>query len=634
MSLSDSFIWDPLDLPTPSNENHHLVQFYDDESFLVNVLSLFTRKGLQAGDGVIVIATKPRLEVIESSLNSLEPDLKSRAQSRGQLVLLDAEHALSEILLKGTVDPLKFKNSIGDLFQKMKPNYPKVRAYGEMAGLLWSRHQLSATLALENLWNELARVHTFRLLCVYTLSSFKYEAHGQAFDQICSEHTHVVPAEEFITLTDEESKRRMVAKLQQRSKELESERRMEEERIELIRREKEARAEAERANRSKDEFLAIVSHELRTPLQPILSWVELIQTGNLKPLEVKRGLQIIEKSAKIQTQMINDLLDISRVIAGKMKLEIRPLDLGQVVKAALESIKEEAEQAGIKIIFKIEECIFANGDPGRLQQVLWNLLSNAIKFTPRNGQINISLEVSGSNAKIVVKDSGRGIPGDFLPHLFERFRQEDSTMSRHKGGLGLGLAIVNSLVEQHDGTIRAESEGTGKGSTFTIFLPLLSRKSAIEGNLHSEGRTNVKTLPDLDGITILVIDDEADTREVITAALETCRAEVESAGSAAEALQKIERRLPDIILSDLGMPREDGYSFIRKLRKLNPSEGGRTPAIAFTAFANKEEAAEALRAGFQAHVGKPVDMKTLIRLIFDLTASNTRLRDDFKKNAA
>ena len=625
---------DPLDRFTNKKEKHHLVQFYNDESYLLELLCLFVNEGLKSGDGVIVIATKSHLQAIENGLTELGPDFLSTALLQGQLYLIDADQMLIEILNNEKVDEARFMKSIGTLFQKMKHDYSKVRSYGEIVNLLWSRENLDEAIALEKLWNNLAKIHSFRLLCVYILDSFKKETNGIVFDQICLQHSHVIPAEDFILLENEESQRRLVAKLQQKAKELDFMKKIQMERLELVRRERAARAEADRANHAKDEFLAIISHELRSPLQPILSWVHLLQMGHLRPSDVKHGLEVIERSARNQMQIINDLLDVSRVISGKMELKMQRVDLSREIMATLESNKGTAERAGIKMTSEIENDIFIHGDPARLQQVLWNLLSNALKFTPQNGHIHLKLEKVGSHAELIVKDTGKGIPKSFLPHLFERFRQEDSSTTRLKGGLGLGLAIVRSLVERHGGSIRAESEGPGKGATFTISLPSLPKMPIIQKPPQRYTAHSLQSLPELSGVRILVVDDEADTKEAITAVLGTCHANVQSVSSAREALQVIQDQIPDLVLCDLGMPGEDGYSFISKLRNLDPSKGGNVKAIALTAFARESDLNEVFRAGFQAHIAKPVDIMTLTHTIANLLTIDTKPQDILKRKAA
>lgn len=390
--------------------------------------------------------------------------------------------------------------------------------------------------------------------------------------------------------------------------------RAEAEREQLLKREQTARAEAEAANRIKDEFLAVLSHELRTPLSPILGWVRMLRSGSLDSAKQAIGLETIERNAKLQTQLVEDLLDISRILQGKLTLEVKPVDLVSVILAAEETMLLAAEAKSIQIQTALESSDrFALGDSNRLQQVIWNLLSNAVKFTPAGGQIFIQLTYDETAAQITVKDSGKGITADFLPHVFDYFRQADSSITRRFGGLGLGLAIVRQIVELHGGTATAESGGEGQGSTFTVRLPLPKIASA--------GRS-IDRAPvchtDLSGVTVLVVEDEMDTRELIQMILEEYGAMVAAVASAKEALLALTQRSPDILVSDIGMPDVDGYSLISQIRAMQEPHKNLLPAIALTAYAGEYNQRQALKAGFQAHLAKPVDPEALAKTISSL----------------
>jgi PAS domain S-box-containing protein len=389
-----------------------------------------------------------------------------------------------------------------------------------------------------------------------------------------------------------------------------------------------ARKAVEEASRSKDEFLSTLSHELRTPLTAILGWARMLSSRQVDEAGMERALEIIERNAYAQQQLIEDILDVSRVISGKMRLDVRPIDLATVIEAAVDSVLPAAEAREIRLQRVLDSgANMVSGDPTRLQQVIFNLLSNAIKFTPKGGRVQISLEHVGSSVEIIVSDSGQGIVPELLPHIFERFRQGDSTITRSHGGLGLGLAIVRHLVELHGGTVQAESAGADQGSTFTVRLPVLALRptNLLIANMkdlaHPAADQFIPLLnpPNLNGLSVLVVDDEDDTRLLVQAVLEQCAARVITARSAAEALELIQRARPDVLISDLGMPDEDGYSLIRKVRALRPSEGGHTPAAALTAYARVEDRMKVLRAGFQVHVPKPVDPAELIAVIESLT---------------
>jgi CheY-like chemotaxis protein len=401
-----------------------------------------------------------------------------------------------------------------------------------------------------------------------------------------------------------------------------------EEREQSIRRERMARAEAEKANRLKDEFLATVSHELRTPLNAIIGWSHMVRSGNLDEATIARAIETIERNAKAQAQLIEDILDVSRVITGKLRLNIEPVDLASIINAAIDSVQLAAESKGIEL--EVTVCSPARhvaGDSSRLQQVVWNLLSNAIKFTPSGGRVEVRLERAGANAQITVLDTGEGINPAFLPFIFDRFRQADGTSTRKHGGLGLGLAIVRHLVELHGGTINAESPGEGAGAKFTIRLPLaIASERAKErrmdvGSVRPGDDTNgqVKPILALNGVKVLLVDDDQDTLSMISAMLTDYGAIVQSAASSPDALEALRWYKPDVIVSDLAMPYEDGYSLIRKLRELGIESGKQTPAVALTAYVRIEDRARALSAGFNMFVPKPIEPDELITAIASLT---------------
>ncbi|WNG28992.1 PAS domain-containing protein [Cystobacter fuscus] len=395
---------------------------------------------------------------------------------------------------------------------------------------------------------------------------------------------------------------------------------LEAERVALLEREQAARTEAENANRLKDDFIATVSHELRTPLTAILGWVQILRSGQLPEERRMRALETVERNAHAQSQLVEDLLDISRIMSGKLALEVESVDLSAVVEAALESIRPAAAAKGILLQPVLDSVATVMGDPTRLQQVVWNLLSNAVKFTPKGGRVQVLVERRDSSVEIVVADSGKGIPVDFLPHVFERFRQAEGSVARKYGGLGLGLSIVKHLVEAHGGTIDAFSEGEGRGATFTVRLPIavVRRKEPGASSTGSRDEPELTCPPQLEGLRVLLVDDEADTRELLRTLLEGCRARVETAGSAAEGLRALLQTRPHLLISDIGMPGEDGHAFIRKVRALPASEGGRIPAVALTAYARAEDRTRALLAGFKAHVPKPIERSELLAVILSL----------------
>ena len=399
--------------------------------------------------------------------------------------------------------------------------------------------------------------------------------------------------------------------------------RIERAREELLEREQRARLELEEASRIKDEFLATVSHELRTPLTAMLGWSHLLRTGKLDEKNAAHAIETIERNARSQAQLIEDLLDVSRIITGKLHLDARPVEPAGIIEGALEAVRPAAEAKGVKLSKQIDATIRSVfGDPARLQQIVWNLLSNAIKFTSEGGSVEIRLERVASHFQIVVHDTGEGISHDFLPYVFDRFRQADARTTRRHGGLGLGLAIVRHLVEMHGGTVQAESPGEGFGSTFAVKLPLIAvyqKTSMQEGDAPhpADGHKPVALeCPErLDGLKILAVDDERDAREMLRTAFEQCGAKVVTAASAAEALTLLEEVRPDVLISDIGMPGEDGYELIAKVRSLPVERGGKTPAVALTAYARAEDRLRALRTGYQMHVPKPVELAELVAIV-------------------
>lgn len=392
----------------------------------------------------------------------------------------------------------------------------------------------------------------------------------------------------------------------------------------LLSSEKLARNEAERANRLKDEFLATISHELRNPLNAILGWAHMLRLGKLTPSNVERAVETIYRNAKSQAQLVSDLLDVSRIISGKLRLDVRQVDLISIVDAAIDSIRPAAEAKSIRLQTMLDPAAGPiSGDADRLQQVVWNLLTNAVKFTPKGGRIQVKVQRVDSHVEIVVTDSGVGVSKEFLPYVFDRFRQADASTARTQGGLGLGLSIVHQLVDLHGGSVSVQSEGEGKGATFTISLPfvgVVSGEKETESAIATQNDEFISLdgLPSLRGLKVLVVDDEADTRELIREVLKECGSEVILSRSAAEALEAIEQHKPDILISDLGMPDEDGYSLITKIRALPSERGGHIPAAALTAYARAEDRMRVLRSGFQFHLPKPVDSAELVTVVASL----------------
>jgi PAS domain S-box-containing protein len=398
--------------------------------------------------------------------------------------------------------------------------------------------------------------------------------------------------------------------------------RAEEERARFLVLEQVARAEAEAANRAKDEFLATLSHELRAPLNAMLGWARMLRGGKLDEATAARALETIERNAKLQSQLIADLLDVSRIISGKVRLTVRPVDLSQVIDVAVDAVHPAALAKSIRLESVLDRSAGpVLGDADRLQQVVWNILSNAVKFTPSGGRVDVRLEGDESEVRIRVHDTGRGIAPDFLPYVFDRFRQGSVLTTRTHGGLGLGLAIVRHLIELHGGTVQAESPGPGAGATFTVRLPFRPFSAPSVGReVEPVAVTGAgEGPPALHGVTALVVDDEADARVLLSTMLQQWGARVIAVGSADEALEVLGRLRPDILVSDIAMPGKDGYDLITAVRAL-PSERATVPALAVTAFARREDEDRALRAGFQVHLAKPVEPPDFLGAVKRLTA--------------
>ncbi len=399
---------------------------------------------------------------------------------------------------------------------------------------------------------------------------------------------------------------------------------LQQEREQILASERAARTEAERLNRLKDEFLSTVSHELRTPLNAMFGWSELMRMGGLSQEDMQTGLEVIHRNVRIQTQIVEDLLDMSRIISGKLRLDVQRVNLPEIIDASLESVRPAAEAKEIRLQ-KIVDPLAGPiaGDPSRLQQIIWNLLSNAVKFTPKGGRVQILLERVNSHIEMSVADTGEGIAPEHLPHIFERFHQADSSTTRRHGGLGLGLAISKSLVEMHGGSIRAKSPGLGSGTTFIISLPVvpLSSESGDAGRTHPKTHRGAEADYEplsLAGVLVLVVDDDVDGREIVRRVLHESAATVMIAPSALEALELIAETRPDVIVSDIGMPGMDGYQFIRALRSRPVDQGGNIPALALTAFARSEDRSRAIRAGYQLHLSKPAEPSELVTVVSSL----------------
>ena len=627
----------PLPALSAMAESEHFAQFYEDDAFLVNSLGVFVRNGLSAGDAVIVAATKAHREGLDELLRAQGVGLHSG--NLGSYVHLDAAETLARFMVDGMPSAQRFADVLGGIIASTKQGR-RVRIFGEMVALLWAEGKHAAAIRLEELWNELQQTHSFRLCCAYPVRAFGREAMAQPLIKVCSEHSGVIPAESYAALETQDQRLRAIIQLQQKASALLAEVAERNEVEEKLRasliREQVARAEAETASRLKDEFLATVSHELRTPLNAIMGWSHMLRGGRLDEATKVRAMEIIDRNAKSQAQLVEDILDISRMINGKLHLNMEAVDVAAVINAAVDTVQLAAEAKEILFQVTLDPSVHdALGDAARLQQVVWNLLSNAIKFTPSGGRVEVRLERADSHIQIQVSDTGKGINPDFLPFVFDRFRQADASSTRQFGGLGLGLAITSHLVELHGGTVHAESPGEGCGATFSIRLPLppvgdhAKFRRSITGTLRPVrdrlGSTTPK--PSLAGVEVLLVDDDPDTLQVLSAILTESNATVRTAVSAAGAFEMLEWYKPDVLVSDLAMPDEDGYSLIARIRAIDEERGRQTAAVALTAFVRIEDRARALAAGFNMFVPKPVEPNELIAAIANLAQTGGAVQD-------
>lgn len=425
---------------------------------------------------------------------------------------------------------------------------------------------------------------------------------------------------EFVSNVYDEDSRKVI---QCNIRDITDRKRGEEERGLLLEDAQVAHAEADSANDIKDEFLATLSHELRTPLTSILGWSQLLADGTLNEVDSKRAVETIVRNARAQRKLIDELLDISRIITGKLHLEMHTVSLAPMIEAVVDGVRPAADARSINLQTTLDSTASRiSGDSDRLQQIIWNLLSNAIKFTPKGGDVHVRLEQIASHIEIVITDTGQGIDSQLLPHVFDRFRQSDSSNTRRNGGLGLGLSIVRQLVELHGGSVSARSPGEGLGSTFRVILPVRSVNheptETEKTEVTTAGTISSQRKPSLNGLRVLVVDDEPDSRELIAAVLLGCGAKVVAVDSAEAALEEMEQQKFDVLVSDIGMPLTDGFALIEKIRQLPPEHGGRIPAAALTAYAGAEDRKQALASGYQRHVAKPVEPAELTTIVASL----------------
>jgi signal transduction histidine kinase len=582
----------------------HFAQFYQSDTFLLNSIAGYVAAGLTSGDGIIIIATPSHRHGLEALLLQNGIDVAG-ARSQGLYIDLDAAAVLQRFMVHGAPDLNLFNQAVSELFEPARNRSNRLRVFGEMVALLWREGNQTAAIRLERLWNELQTKYSFSLFCAYPLSCFQSDAQTKPLKDVCATHTRIIPAESYTELKSADTRLRTILELQQKAEALQAEigeRKLAEavlhqlkEELELqVTREQLARSEAENANRMKDEFLATISHELRTPLNAIIGWTHMLRTRQLDQASIERALETIERNAKGQAQLIEDILDVSRVITGKLRLNMEPVDVAAVINAAIDSVQLAAESKGIQLAITMDPSArHVRGDANRLQQVVWNLLSNAIKFTPSGGRVEINLQRLEGMVQILVSDSGQGIEPEFLPYIFDRFRQADGKTTRQYGGLGLGLAIVRHLVELHGGTVQANTSGPGLGSTFTVTLPFCApdaNSKPVQQNASPavQPMSTIEFTPMLNNVRVLLVDYDLDTLQLLTVLLRAQKAIVQTASSVEEALEVIEWFRPNVAVSDLAMPETDGYSLIREIRSRERTGVRHIPVIALTAHVRIE----------------------------------------------
>ncbi len=583
------------------NPGEHFVQFYENDAFLVDAVCGFIGSALVVQEGALVIATPEHRAAIEDELKRRGLDLKA-ARNRGQYVALDAADLLSKFMVDGMPDVARFMAVAGDMISGLKRGRRRVRAFGEMVAILWRQGNRAAALRLEEIWNELNRDQSFTLFCAYPVDGTGSEEDSEIFEQICTCHSHVVPAESYAGLGTAQDRLREITRLQHKAQALEQ-----------------AKVRAEEANKAKDQFLAVLSHELRTPLTPVVMAVTELENDLTISASVREDLGMIRRNIALETRLIDDLLDLSRALNGKMNLAMQDVNLHPLIRSVAQMVGLDARPKQLRVDLELGAardriC----GDAARLQQVLWNLLQNAIKFTPENGRIIVRTR-DGENGKLVieVRDNGCGIEAGILPRIFNAFDQGDHGRNRALGGLGLGLAIAKAVVDMHGGSIAAVSEGTGKGACFMIQFPTSASQADLPDSMLSsdtKARDGAKSEPKASGLRILLVDDHADTLHALERLLKMSGHEVTTAGSvqaASGASSANPAARIDLLLSDIGLPDGSGMDVLRNVRSAHPN----VKAVALTGYGMEQDIHACEQAGFNAHLTKPVDVTNLLDTI-------------------
>lgn len=595
-------------------ESAHFAQFYDDGAFLLKTVSEFIGTALRTGTAGIVIATREHLEELERRWRADGIDLVA-ARERGQYVPLEAAETLRKLLLDGWPQEQCFADVVEPIVIAATLRYPRVRAFGEMVGLLCRQGKHSAAVRLEELWDELTKRHTFSLLCGYPMSEFGIRTHGQPLLDVCNRHSHVIPAESYAEIGDAHERLLLITQLQQKARSLEREvdERKAVERL-LARRENELRE----ANRRKDEFLATLAHELRNPLAPIRNAVEILRVAESDRAVSASARQLIERQVKHLVRLIDDLLDVSRITQDRLELRKERMDLAAVVQLALETSQPQIDSREHHLTINWSHVpLNVDADATRMAQVFANLLNNSAKYSKRGSSITVTLSRDADQAVVSVADTGYGIPAEMLPRVFDMFERVNRGPDTVQDGLGIGLTLVKRLVELHGGRVKAESDGLDCGSTFTVSVPLWNASESDELPAERGPRGPSPKLTTCR--RILVVDDNRDSATSLATMLTLDGHDVRRAYDGVEALDTAEEFRPEVVLLDIGMPRLDGYGVARALRQRSWSRG--TLLVALTGWGQEQDKRHAVEAGFDRHLIKPVKPEILRHLLEEMRAT-------------
>jgi signal transduction histidine kinase len=586
----------------------HQVQFYDSEAFLLDRIWTFIRPALERNEGVIVIATPAHLDMLKGQYALCRQYAGARQEGLSQYIALDARQTLSHIMVDDWPDAVRFKTHIGELIRRVsKDRSQPVYAFGEMVALLCADGKRRAAIRLEQLWTELLEEYPVSLLCAYPMGAFASEEDRDAFQEICDSHTHVRPCESFHAGSGEEDLRRMIAVLQQKANALESEvaRRKEIERA-LQARER----ELSDIDRRKDEFLAMLGHELRNPLAPIMNALELMRIYGDDPVRIARLRETIARQVTLMTRLVGDLLDVSRITRGRIELKMDWIQLDCIIEEAVEIARPLIDERRHHLSMNLPAGhVSLWGDSARLAQVLANLLHNAAKYTEPGGSISISATEENGKLILVVSDNGIGIDEELREKIFEMFVQDANSLGKARGGLGLGLTLVRSLVHMHEGSVEARSNRDGKGSEFVVTLPLHQKGPVTT----AEQNRALAVVSDTPSRKILIVDDNIDAAESLAEFLKAAGHRIQVAHDGSAAIREAARVRPDVIILDIGLPSMDGYQVARRLR--SELELTSSLLIAVTGYAQERDRLSAQMAGFDHHLAKPLDITRLTALL-------------------